>query len=320
MASALVLCTSAFAACGTNGADGKDGKDGKDGADGVGISGYDTIVNDDGSQTLIFTFTDGNTYEVLIPAPGSGDDGEQGVQGEKGEDGKDGAGWLSGEGAPLNDCGADDDLYLDYSTCDVYKKVSGVWQYICNIKGAAGEDATVQEEKVTLTLDYGYGKTETMTVKKGNSVDLPKPTRDNYEFLGWFYMDGDDALAVTSLTPITRNMTVIAEWRQIVTVLPQEKEIYWTSPLGENVYSAGEQFTLTASINANATIKAYVQYPLEAEADKAYSWGSYNVARTDENTVVTFSFTNLPADYYVLRIVAYVDGKAYEVQINIEIK
>jgi len=38
-----------------------------------------------------------------------------------------GMSWLTGAGPPSDDAGADDQLYLDTDTGDVYKKGSGTW-------------------------------------------------------------------------------------------------------------------------------------------------------------------------------------------------
>ncbi|MCH5148737.1 MAG: collagen-like protein, partial [Clostridiales bacterium] len=70
-----------------------------------------------------------------------GEKGDKGDDGEKGEDGaagKDGNTWLVGTTAPTQDVGKDGDLYLDYTTWNVYHKVSGEWQLLGNIKGADG--------------------------------------------------------------------------------------------------------------------------------------------------------------------------------------
>ena len=66
----------------------------------------------------------------LIPGP-KGETGEQGIAGTNG------LGWLFGTNIP-NSEGRDGDLYLKTDNFDVYKKVSGSWQKVGNIKGAQG--------------------------------------------------------------------------------------------------------------------------------------------------------------------------------------
>lgn len=76
----------------------------------------------------------------LTPGPA----GETGPQGPAGTNG---LGWLFGTNVP-NSEGRDGDLYLKTDNFDVYKKVSGSWQKIGNIKGAQGPkgaDAVIQK-------------------------------------------------------------------------------------------------------------------------------------------------------------------------------
>ena len=49
------------------------------------------------------------------------------MTGGGGTPGADGATWFTGSGVPDNATGANNDLYLDTATGDVYKKGSGVW-------------------------------------------------------------------------------------------------------------------------------------------------------------------------------------------------
>ncbi len=71
--------------------------------------------------------------------------GEQGIQGNPGEpgengiDGTDGATWYSNTTVPDSELGIDNDFYLNTSTYNVYKKISGNWTIIVNIKGATGD-------------------------------------------------------------------------------------------------------------------------------------------------------------------------------------
>lgn len=56
-----------------------------------------------------------------------------------GETGEDGATWYSAAGVPSSGLGADGDHYLNTTNYDIYKKASGAWGLIGNIKGAAGD-------------------------------------------------------------------------------------------------------------------------------------------------------------------------------------
>jgi len=61
----------------------------------------------------------------------------------------DGTVWYSGSGTPSSDTGNDGDYYLDTADCDVYKKTSGSWAVICNIKGETGAAGTAGETGAT---------------------------------------------------------------------------------------------------------------------------------------------------------------------------
>ena len=76
------------------------------------------------------TATDDPTNEALILdiAPGSA--------------GADGATWRDGSGAPSDGTGVDGDYYLRTSNGDVYKKASGTYSVVGNIKGATGATGT----------------------------------------------------------------------------------------------------------------------------------------------------------------------------------
>lgn len=61
--------------------------------------------------------------------------GPQGEPGPTGPKGADGATWLSGTTAPTTQ-GKDGDYYINTLNSDVYKKASGTWSKVGNIKGA----------------------------------------------------------------------------------------------------------------------------------------------------------------------------------------
>lgn len=67
----------------------------------------------------------------------TGPKGATGAAGATGAKGADGATWLSGAAAPTTQ-GKDGDYFINTVTWDVYKKSSGAWSKIGNIKGATG--------------------------------------------------------------------------------------------------------------------------------------------------------------------------------------
>ena len=142
---------------GEPGADGKNGAAGSDGADGVGIS--DVVITDDGS--LLITLTNGtsidcgkvNTTVVASATIAIGPNGNWYIDGEdtgKRAEAVDGNTWHTGDTQPASSLGINGDLYLNTTTCDVYKKISGVWSVIANIAG----DVTINEgDDYNLTIN-----------------------------------------------------------------------------------------------------------------------------------------------------------------------
>lgn len=61
------------------------------------------------------------------------------LKGTKGDTGAAGATWLSGSTVPASSLGNNGDFYLHTVTYDIYKKTSGAWAVIANIKGAKGD-------------------------------------------------------------------------------------------------------------------------------------------------------------------------------------
>jgi parallel beta-helix repeat protein len=61
-----------------------------------------------------------------------------GSKGSQGPAGENGAMWYFGTSAPSNSTGHDNDYYLNNSTWDFYRKSSGSWVLMGNIKGATG--------------------------------------------------------------------------------------------------------------------------------------------------------------------------------------
>jgi hypothetical protein len=68
--------------------------------------------------------------------------GADGSDGVDGVDGYSGSIWYSDSGVAPSEWGVDGDYYLDLSNGDVYKKNSGSWAIVGNIKGINGTDGT----------------------------------------------------------------------------------------------------------------------------------------------------------------------------------
>ncbi|HEU5409024.1 MAG TPA: hypothetical protein VFU48_14740 [Nitrospira sp.] len=80
---------------------------------------------------------------------GTGKQGPEGPQGNPGAPGADGAKWFDGNGAPSAGIGTDGDYYLDSSTGDVFRKISGSWAKEGNIKGPKGDPGSGLEADLT---------------------------------------------------------------------------------------------------------------------------------------------------------------------------
>ncbi|MCD8041192.1 MAG: leucine-rich repeat protein, partial [Clostridia bacterium] len=212
---------------------GSDGKDGTDGTNGIGISNIE--INADGE--LIITLTDTNYFNLGVV---------NGVNGNDGKDGEDGSVWYTGSGEPAATTGKNGDMYLDTTSYDIYQMEDGAWVKTGNIKGADGEDGsstttTETAETVTVTFDSDGGtECEPITVTKGDSiVNLPEPEKEGYAFTGWYSGTGVNNGQVTDVTPISRDMTLYAQWEKVysleITYL-SDTEIYQS----DCVYFEGE--------------------------------------------------------------------------------
>ena len=105
----------------------------------------ENTVSRDGTtpNAMSANFDMGTNRIINLAAPTSDNDAARKVDivpGADGSDGDDGALWYAGSGAPGSGTGADNDMYLDESTGDVYgPKASGSWPAsTLNIIGPAG--------------------------------------------------------------------------------------------------------------------------------------------------------------------------------------
>lgn len=136
------------------GADGADGTNGTNGTDGIdGKSAYEIAV------AAGYVGTEAEWLASLKGADGTngidGTNGADGLNGADGIDGTDGALWHVGSGAPAGATGADNDMYFDLASGDVYgPKAAGAWgAAVANIMGppgADGADGTGSGESISL--------------------------------------------------------------------------------------------------------------------------------------------------------------------------
>lgn len=110
--------------------------------------------------------------------------------------GKDGTSLRTGKGAPASSIGNDGDSYIDTDSWDYYVKENGLWTKKGNIKGADGKNTVTNPDTaftVTFDADGGMmpqGSTTSISVKWGNCITLPEPSKAGVFFDGWYTSEG----------------------------------------------------------------------------------------------------------------------------------
>ncbi len=67
----------------------------------------------------------------------------------------------------------------------------------------------------TVVFHYDDGKTKDLTLTVGDreTIDPIVPTRDGYDFIGWYYVDGETFTKFEFDTPVNRNYELNARWQ-----------------------------------------------------------------------------------------------------------
>ena len=131
----------------------------------------------------VYTCTAENTWKWLANIKGSqgeqGDTGAKGDKGDKGDTGSAGATWLTATTDPTNDTIANEnDLYLNTTSGNIFKKTSTGWDNIGNIKGAKGDTGSQGETGnagatwLTGTAITGTGENISATITGSKVGDL----------------------------------------------------------------------------------------------------------------------------------------------------
>jgi len=123
---------------GEQGDQGIPGNDGNDGADGEEVLLQKTETH------IQWKYESASEWSNLVAlADIKGDPGETGGDGADGDDGTDGNTWYSGSSDPSDESGNDGDFYLNTTSWDVFKKISGEWSLQGNIKGVDGSGVSL---------------------------------------------------------------------------------------------------------------------------------------------------------------------------------
>ena len=77
--------------------------------------------------------------------------------------------------------------------------------------GKKEEPPKVVDEKITITFDTNGGnEIDSVKINKGSTVDLPTPTKEDYDFQAWY--EGD--VEVTNETTFSKDTTLVAQWME----------------------------------------------------------------------------------------------------------
>ena len=214
---------------------------GKDGKNGSMIIGYEQTVNDDGSVTLLFIFSTGETYTCDIPAPQKGDQGRGivAIVGTTDEvyyyvtfmysddtsetikfDKPVPSTWLAGAGTPSSSLGKDGDFYFDTSRKDIYSKINGEWVRIIDFDDSETKftvEFNLNAEDAFLPEGYGYSNYYSISSGENFAASgtlVPIPQRIGYTFEGWYTTPNPTVVngKFTDLTPVMSNMKLYANW------------------------------------------------------------------------------------------------------------
>lgn len=235
------------------------------------------------------------------PTGPTGLTGPTGPTGATGSNGVDGATWTTSTGAPSG--GVNNDLHLNTTTDDVYKKIAGTWTVIGNIKGSTGATGATGPTGPAGAAGAGTGDmlaaTYDPTAKAadafsmGNMVETTtKKILSDTERAKLAAITGTNTGDQTSVTGNAGTATTLQTARTIGT-------------LTGDVTSAGSSFNGSAA-NTNATVLATVnsnvgsfgsatQVPTYTVNAKGLTTAASNVAIQIAESQVTNLTTDLAA-------------------------
>ena len=78
-------------------------------------------------------------------------------------------------------------------------------------------------EKVTISFNTdGAGTIQDITIEKGNTISLPMPKKDGYDFIKWVNEEGNK---VTNTTIYNKNTKLKAIWEKNNTIVEEKKPV-----------------------------------------------------------------------------------------------
>ncbi|MCD7947964.1 MAG: InlB B-repeat-containing protein [Oscillospiraceae bacterium] len=115
--------------------------------------------------------------------------------------------------------------------------------------------------KITVTLDYGYNDGNSApviaytTAEYNRTMEKPIPTRDGYDFVGWYLVDDEGVLATTNFdfsTLITGPITLMAKWQTGLTTT--NYDWYFDDESADSFHITNEQefFAFAKVVNGTA--------------------------------------------------------------------
>ena len=173
---------------------------------------------------------------------------------------------------------------------------------------------TVTEYTITFN-SKGGSSVEAIKGVAGTEVTAPaKPTRDGFEFLGWFEStDGGETLAenafVIGIIP-ARDVTLYAKWNEISEVGKKYAVKDYKTDVNfefDNPESAPEDLdpykltysTMTVSFKANNAVELFVQVEMEIDNTHFYAVNTENCVEFFETAEDAQNMTNkLTEDYF----------------------
>ena len=113
--------------------------------------------------------------------------------------------WHIGDTAPDSAYGKPGDLYLLPNSKTVYERDYNEWHAVYVFSG--GDELTVEFNTGT------HEGIEAVTVPRGDSITLTRPTRLGFEFIGWFFTEDGQETEFTESDAVTKNLSLSAKWQ-----------------------------------------------------------------------------------------------------------